>query len=114
MDLRKNANEEGTPPMGKMGQQVLEIYEKLGQGGFSKVYKCMDTTDKRNVRALKYVDLAKVDRASEKGILNEIEHLTQLKWVHFLTSVVLFKRFSKSKKFSILINHLRQLDSKKL
>jgi len=58
--------------------ESYEIYEKLGQGGFSKVYKCMDTTDKRNVRALKYVDLAKVDRASEKGILNEIEHLTQL------------------------------------
>ena len=55
-----------------------EIFEKLGQGGFSKVYKCMDVNTK-DVRALKYVDLSKVDKASEEGILNEIEHLKNLK-----------------------------------
>ena len=58
--------------------QSYEIFEKLGQGGFSKVYKCMDVNSK-DVRALKYVDLSKVDKASEEGILNEIEHLKNLK-----------------------------------
>ena len=55
-----------------------EIFEKLGQGGFSKVYKCVDAETK-DVRAIKYVDLEKVDKQSEEGILNEIEHLKKLK-----------------------------------
>ena len=38
--------------------KTYQILDKLGQGGFSKVYKCLD--DHHGMCALKYVDLAKV------------------------------------------------------
>ena len=51
--------------------------DKLGQGGFSKVYKCHDSSDQ--MCALKYVDLSKVDPTNLEGIKNEITHLNRLK-----------------------------------
>ena len=51
--------------------------DRLGQGGFSKVYKCRDKTG--DIRALKYVDLSYVDANSREGIENEIEHLKNLR-----------------------------------
>jgi len=53
------------------------ILDRLGQGGFSKVYKCRDKTG--DIRALKYVDLSIVDANSREGIENEIEHLKNLR-----------------------------------
>lgn len=68
----------------KSGEQKITIngydytiLDRLGQGGFSKVYKCRDKTG--DIRALKYVDLSYVDANSREGIENEIEHLKNLR-----------------------------------
>ena len=56
---------------------LSKVLDKLGQGGFSKVYHCTDP--KRQSCALKYVDLGKVDKGSREGIENEIKHLERLR-----------------------------------
>jgi len=56
--------------------KTYQILDKLGEGGFSKVYKCLD--NHHGMCALKFVDLAKVDKANLNGIKNEIHHLEKL------------------------------------
>lgn len=62
----------------KINNQVYQILNLIGKGGFSEVYQVMSLKEKKNY-AMKQMNLANQDEESVKSLLNEIEVMKKLK-----------------------------------
>ena len=62
----------------EVNKKLYQLVSKIGSGGFSEVYHCLQFGDKKNF-ALKKVKLDSMDEQNKNLIMNEIELLKKLK-----------------------------------